>query len=42
MIMDFDIVVVMDTGEIVEVGNPVVLAGEAGTRFGDLVKAGAK
>lgn len=41
MIMDFDRVVVMDTGEIVEVGNPVVLAGEAGTRFGDLVRAGA-
>jgi ABC-type multidrug transport system fused ATPase/permease subunit len=40
MIMDFDSVVVMDTGEIVEVGNPVVLAAEAGTRFGDLVRAG--
>lgn len=42
MIMDFDRVVVMDTGEIVEVGNPIMLAGEAGTRFGDLVRAGAK
>lgn len=42
MIMDFDRVVVMDTGEIVEVGNPVVLAQEAGSRFGDLVRAGNK
>ncbi|KAF3022972.1 hypothetical protein E8E14_008970 [Neopestalotiopsis sp. 37M] len=40
MIVDFDRVVVMDTGEVVEVGNPVVLAAEAGTRFGDLVRAG--
>ena len=42
MIMDFDKVVVMDTGEIVEVGNPMALAREEGTRFGELVKAGAK
>lgn len=42
MIMDFDRVIVMDTGEIVEVGNPTMLASEAGTRFGDLVKAGAR
>lgn len=42
MIMDFDRVVVMDTGEIVEVGNPMVLAEKAGTRFGDLVRAGGK
>ncbi|KAJ5375709.1 ABC transporter integral membrane type 1 [Penicillium concentricum] len=42
MIMDFDRVVVMDTGEIVEVGNPMVLAGQAETRFGDLVRAGAQ
>lgn len=42
MIMDFDRVVVMDKGEIVEVGNPMALAGEEGTRFGELVKAGAK
>ncbi|KAF4770080.1 hypothetical protein HAV15_011453 [Penicillium sp. str.  len=42
MIMDFDRVVVMDTGEIVEVGNPAMLAQEAGTRFGDLVRAGNK
>lgn len=39
MIMDFDRVIVMDTGEIVEIGNPVELAGAAGTRFGDLVRA---
>ncbi|KGO73238.1 ABC transporter, integral membrane type 1 [Penicillium italicum] len=42
MIMDFDRVVVMDTGEIVEVGNPALLAGQPETRFGDLVRAGAK
>lgn len=42
MIMDFDRVVVMDTGEVVEVGNPVMLAREEGTRFGELVQAGAK
>ncbi|KAI7783325.1 hypothetical protein LA080_012080 [Diaporthe eres] len=42
MIMDFDRVVVMDTGEVVEVGNPMELAGEMESRFGDLVRAGAK
>jgi ABC-type multidrug transport system fused ATPase/permease subunit len=42
MIMDFDRVVVMDAGEIVEVGNPRMLAAEVGTRFGDLVRAAAK
>lgn len=42
MIMEFDRVVVMDTGEVVEVGNPVELAGAAESRFGDLVRAGAK
>lgn len=42
MIMDFDRVVVMDTGEVVEVGNPVELVGMAESRFGDLVRAGAK
>jgi ABC-type multidrug transport system fused ATPase/permease subunit len=42
MIMDFDKVVVMDTGEIVELGNPMVLAGKEGSRFGELVRAGAK
>lgn len=40
MIMGFDRVVVMDTGAIVEVGKPAVLAKEAGSRFGDLVRAG--
>ncbi|KAH6658276.1 putative ABC multidrug transporter [Truncatella angustata] len=39
MIMDFDRVVVMDQGKIVEVGNPMELAGDEGTRFGDLVRA---
>lgn len=42
MIMDFDRVVVMDTGEVVEVGNPMVLSQEADSRFGDLVRAGSK
>lgn len=42
MIMDFDRVVVMDTGEIVEIGNPALLARRVGSRFGDLVRAGAK
>ena len=41
MIMSFDKVIVMDSGEIVEVGNPAVLAGKVGTRFGDLVRPGA-
>jgi ABC-type multidrug transport system fused ATPase/permease subunit len=40
MIMGFDRVVVMDTGKIVEVGNPIVLAVQAVSRFGDLVRAG--
>jgi ABC-type multidrug transport system fused ATPase/permease subunit len=39
MIMDFDTVVVMDRGAIVEVGNPAALAARAGTKFGDLVRA---
>ncbi|UKZ81661.1 hypothetical protein TrVFT333_009433 [Trichoderma virens FT-333] len=42
MVMDFDRVVVMDRGEIVEMGNPVALAREAGSKFGDLVRAGTK
>lgn len=42
MIMNFDRVVVMDTREIVKAGNPLLLAKEAGTRFGDLVRAAAK
>lgn len=39
MIMDFDRVVVMDTGRIVEVGNPLQLSGTEGSRFGELVEA---
>jgi ABC-type multidrug transport system fused ATPase/permease subunit len=39
MIMDFDRVVVMDRGEVVEVGTPALLKGEAGSRFGELVAA---
>ncbi|KAM7191633.1 putative ABC multidrug transporter [Naviculisporaceae sp. PSN 640] len=39
VVMDFDRVVVMDTGSIVEVGNPRVLARDPGTRFGELVRA---
>ncbi|KAK4059940.1 hypothetical protein Trihar35433_10484 [Trichoderma harzianum] len=39
MVMDFDKVVVMDTGEILEIGIPAVLAQEAGSKFGDLVRA---
>ncbi|PWY83785.1 P-loop containing nucleoside triphosphate hydrolase protein [Aspergillus sclerotioniger CBS 115572] len=42
MIMDFDRVVVMDTGKIVEVGNPALLAERTESRFGDLVRTGAK
>jgi len=42
MIMDFDTVVVMDSGEIVEAGVPEKLAAEPGSRFGDLVRAGGK
>ncbi|KAI0391240.1 P-loop containing nucleoside triphosphate hydrolase protein [Xylariaceae sp. FL0594] len=37
-IMDYDRVVVMDKGKVVEVGNPRVLA-EGETRFGDLWRA---
>lgn len=39
MAMDYDRVVVMDKGRIVEVGNPKTLAKQAGTKFGGLVKA---
>ncbi|PYH80499.1 hypothetical protein BO82DRAFT_433285 [Aspergillus uvarum CBS 121591] len=40
MIMDFDWVVVMDRGEVVEVGNPVALKERgAATRSGELVAA---
>lgn len=40
VIMDFDRVVVMDSGNIVETGDPRVLAEETGTRFGELVMLG--
>ncbi|KAL5364489.1 P-loop containing nucleoside triphosphate hydrolase protein [Aspergillus floccosus] len=39
MIMDFDRVVVMDRGEVVEVGNPAALKGLNGSRFAELVAA---
>ncbi|KAJ4003924.1 hypothetical protein NW752_012062 [Fusarium irregulare] len=42
MIMDFDTVVVMDSGEVVEVGVPEKLAPKLGSRFGDLVRAAGK
>lgn len=42
MIMDFDTVVVLDTGKLVEVGNPRVLASTEGSRFASLVRAGGK
>ncbi|KAI1639441.1 P-loop containing nucleoside triphosphate hydrolase protein [Biscogniauxia mediterranea] len=38
MIMGFDRVVVMDKGEVVEVGSPVVLAQDSATRFGELCR----
>ncbi|CAG8962085.1 hypothetical protein HYFRA_00005128 [Hymenoscyphus fraxineus] len=39
MAMEYERVVIMDNGEIVELGNPKVLAREEGTRFGELVRA---
>lgn len=42
MIMDFDRVVVMDKGEVREVGNPTALAAQEGTRFRELIEAAAK
>ncbi|KAG2012494.1 hypothetical protein GB937_007089 [Aspergillus fischeri] len=39
MIMDFDRVVVMDRGEVVEVGSPAALKGTPGSRFGESVAA---
>ncbi len=42
MIMDFDRVVVMDQGAVVELGNPAVLAAREGTRFRELIAAAAK
>lgn len=40
MVMDFDRVVAMDTGAVVEVGPPRVLAADGETRFGELWRAG--
>lgn len=40
MVMDFDRVVVLDNGRIVEIGNPAILGREESSRFGKLVKAG--
>ncbi|KAG9504746.1 hypothetical protein J7337_004722 [Fusarium musae] len=42
MIMDFDTVVVLDTGKLVEVGNPQKLASTERSRFASLVRAGGK
>ncbi|KAK8045365.1 ABC multidrug transporter [Apiospora rasikravindrae] len=42
MVMDFDRVVVMSNGEIVEVGSPRVLAEDESTRFGELCRAGGR
>jgi ABC-type multidrug transport system fused ATPase/permease subunit len=39
MIMDFDRVIVLDDGKIVETGNPAILGKEESSRFGKLVKA---
>ncbi|KAH8897503.1 putative ABC multidrug transporter [Thozetella sp. PMI_491] len=40
MIMDFDRVVVLDRGKVVEVGKPRELASDENTRFGELYRAG--
>lgn len=40
MIMDFDRVIVMDKGNIIEIGKPIELAAKEESRFGDLVWAG--
>ncbi|KAI0894640.1 ABC multidrug transporter [Annulohypoxylon nitens] len=40
MVMDYDRVVVMEKGEIVEEGNPARLVEESGTRFGELWSVG--
>lgn len=42
MIMDYDRVVVMDKGEVVEVGKPTALAAQQGTRFCELAEAARK
>ncbi|KAF2439261.1 putative ABC multidrug transporter [Karstenula rhodostoma CBS 690.94] len=40
MIMDFDRVIVMDKGAVVETGKPIELAAKEESRFGDLIRAG--
>ncbi|KAI1089864.1 ABC multidrug transporter [Rostrohypoxylon terebratum] len=40
MVMDYDRVIVMEKGEIVEEGNPARLVEEPGTRFGELWSVG--
>lgn len=40
MILDFDRVVVMDRGEIVEMGDPKISSQDPATRFGELWRAG--
>ncbi|KAM0811819.1 hypothetical protein AB5N19_12175 [Seiridium cardinale] len=42
MVLDFDKVVVMDKGSIVEGGEPKMLSQDSSTRFGELWRAGAK
>ncbi|KAI1141429.1 ABC multidrug transporter [Hypoxylon sp. FL0543] len=42
MVIDYDRVVVMEKGEIIEVGNPARLVKEPGTRFGELWSLGGK
>ncbi|KAI1416438.1 ABC multidrug transporter [Hypoxylon sp. FL1857] len=42
MVIDYDRVVVMEKGEIIEVGNPAQLVKEPGTRFGELWSLGGK
>ena len=39
MVMDFDRVIVLDQGKIVEMGNPAILGKQECSRFGKLVKA---
>lgn len=40
MILEFDRVIVMDKGEIVETGNPKVLSEDSNTKFGELWRTG--
>lgn len=40
MVLEFDRVVVMDKGEIVEMGNPKVLSEDSETKFGELWRTG--